>query len=160
MIYCVIYKPLMPGVDLLDYMVAKYRVKYRIKKWWYPLYSWSLSTSAVNAWRVRRMVTGNKEPYLSFLRELTVSMLQIHGKAPLHPGRSGGLRPTDLRFDRTDHWIRTTEVHTKGKVSRRNCKMCHLNGKKEMKSTYMCSKCDVGLHVFCFEERFIVIFHF
>jgi hypothetical protein len=38
----------MGGVDLLDMMVAVYRVRYRIRKWWFPIYAWSLNVCAVN----------------------------------------------------------------------------------------------------------------
>ena len=69
----------MGGVDLLDNMVSCYRVRFRKKKWWFPIYTWSLNVSAVNAWRLRMRVTGKKEPYLDFLRELVVSLLTVHG---------------------------------------------------------------------------------
>jgi hypothetical protein len=36
------YNASMGGVDLLDNMVAVYRIPYRIKKWWFPIYTWSL----------------------------------------------------------------------------------------------------------------------
>jgi hypothetical protein len=36
------YNAGMGGVDLLDNMVSVYRVSYRMKKWWYPFYTWSL----------------------------------------------------------------------------------------------------------------------
>ena len=74
------YNEKMGGVDLLDAIVALYRVLFRMKKWWWPFYAWSLSVSAVNAWRLRMAVTGNKEPFLSFLRELVMGMLAKHGK--------------------------------------------------------------------------------
>jgi Transposase IS4 len=76
------YNQNMGGVDLLDNMVAVYRVAFRMKKWWYALYTWSLSVSAVNAWRLRMRVRGTKEPYLVFLRELIVDMLMVHGTPP------------------------------------------------------------------------------
>jgi hypothetical protein len=36
------YNARMGGVDLLDNLVSVYRVNYRMKKWWYPFYTWSL----------------------------------------------------------------------------------------------------------------------
>ena len=39
------------GYDLLDAMVGCYQVQFRIKKWWWPLYSWFLSVCAFHAWR-------------------------------------------------------------------------------------------------------------
>ena len=37
------YNKNMGGVDLLDSMVATYQVSWRKKKWWWPIYSWSLN---------------------------------------------------------------------------------------------------------------------
>jgi hypothetical protein len=60
------------------------------------------------------------------------------------------------RHDGLDHWIVQTENDKHGKPSRRNCKQCHMDGKKEMKATFKCEKCDAPLHVLCFKEGFIV----
>jgi DNA excision repair protein ERCC-6 len=95
------YNSGMGGVDLLDNMVAVYRVPYRIKKWWFPIYTWSLSVSAVNAWRMRMKVTGKKEPFLDFLRELVIDMFTTHG-TPLSSG--GG----QARFLLTSGWMVST----------------------------------------------------
>lgn len=65
-----------------QYLFLTVRIPFRIKKWWYPFYSWSLSASAVNAWRLRMATRGIKEPYLDFLRELCIEMLSTHGKEP------------------------------------------------------------------------------
>lgn len=67
------------GTKKVDYCR---RIPYRIKKWWFPIYTWSLSVSAVNSWRLRMRVTGKKEPFLNFLRELCIEMLSKHGTAP------------------------------------------------------------------------------
>jgi len=142
----------MGGVDLLDNMTAVYRIVYRIKKWWFPIYSWSLSVSAVNAWRLRMMVTGRKEPFLDFLRELVITMLRTHGKPPLAPGPKK-LPLVGDRFDGINH-LPTS-------CTRRNCKQCHLEGKKERKTTTVCKKCDAPLHKNdCFEDGIIVLFMF
>jgi hypothetical protein len=77
------YNTGMGGVDLMDNMVAVYRIPFRIKKWYFPIYTWSLSVSAVNAWRLRMRQTGHKEPYLNFLRELCIGMLTEHGTKPV-----------------------------------------------------------------------------
>ena len=38
---------------------------------------------AVNAWRMRQKVTGEKEEFVVFVRELVVTMLTIHGTMAL-----------------------------------------------------------------------------
>ena len=66
-------------VDLMDSSVANYRVSWHKKKWWWPIFSWSLSVQAVNAWRLRQRFTNNRDPYLKFLRELVVCLLEENG---------------------------------------------------------------------------------
>ena len=81
------------GVDLLDNMVACYRIQFRKKKWWFPIYTWSLNVSAVNAWRLRQRRTGKKEPFLPFLRELVMAILLKNGTPPSQGRRSLELPP-------------------------------------------------------------------
>jgi hypothetical protein len=59
------------------------RIVYRIKKWWFAFYTWSLSVSAVNAWRLRIQLTGNKDHFMDFLRDLVIEMFVAHGKPPV-----------------------------------------------------------------------------
>lgn len=141
----------MGGVDLLDNLVACYRIPIRIKKWWFPLYTWSLSVSAVNAWRLRQRHTGQKEPYLNFLRELCIGMLSHHGTKPTRKRSLVGGEPPESRFDNLGHWIVSTQLDAAGKAKRRNCKMCYLNGKADLKTVFMCEKCEVPLHTHCFK---------
>ena len=69
------------GVDMFDSMVACYRIRIRKKKWWWAIYSWSLSASAVNAWRLRNYVKKDTMPFLEFLRQLCMQLLTVHGTA-------------------------------------------------------------------------------
>ena len=147
----------MGGVDLLDNMVAVYRIPFRKKKWWFSLYTWSLSVYAVNGWRLRMKHTGKKEPFLDFVRELVICIFHIHGSQPVNhvpimPIPQSLLN--DYRYDQYSHWCVNTESRN-GKPIRRNCKMCSLNGKADMKAVNMCSKCKVPLHVGCFQERIL-----
>jgi len=151
------YNSGMGGVDLMDNMVACYRIPFRIKKWWFPIYSWSLSVAAVNAWRLRMRQTGNKEPYLKFLRELCIDMLTQHGTQPTKKRSLSG-DAQEKRFDNLGHWIVSTEEDAAGKAKRRNCKMCFLNGKPDLKSVFMCEKCEVPLHTHCFKGRVLCIY--
>lgn len=146
------YNESMGGVDLLDAMVAVYRVLYRIKKWWFCFYSWSLNVSAVNAWRLRMRVTQKKEPFLDFLRELVISMFLIHGTPPYFIKRAPSIQSLNVRFDGMNHWMVNTENDKQGKPSRRNCKQCCLEGRKDAKSQFVCEKCQVPLHIQCFKK--------
>lgn len=147
------YNNNMGGVDLLDSMVAVYRVPYRIRKWWFAIYSWSLSIYAVNGWRLRMKTTGQKEPFLDFLRELCIEMFLQHGKPYLKKPLTS-THEASSRFDGLNHWIVNTDLDAQGKPKRRNCKNCSLKKKPDMKAAYICEKCNVPLHVNCFKEKF------
>jgi hypothetical protein len=95
---------------------------------------------------------GQKEPFLDFLRELCIEMLTVHGSPPVKK-RTASAGPEELRFDRLDHWITNTEEDAAGKFKRRNCRNCSLNKKPDSKTVYLCDKCKVPLHTFCFKAR-------
>ena len=48
------YNQFMGGVDELDASVKCYAIHTRIKKWYFPLYTWFLNVSMVQAWRTFR----------------------------------------------------------------------------------------------------------
>ena len=115
------YNKGMGGVDLLDSMVATYRIPIRSKKWWFPFYTWSLSVSVVNAWKLKCHATGGDEPLLDFLRELVVEMLKTHGKSS-PAGRSvATLEPEPGIVYEIHHWPTHTGIGKDGKFRRLNC---------------------------------------
>jgi hypothetical protein len=79
-------------------------------------------------------------------------MLTVHGSPPVKK-RTASAGPEELRFDRLDHWITNTEEDAAGKFKRRNCRNCSLNKKPDSKTVYLCDKCKVPLHTFCFKAR-------
>jgi len=96
-------------------------------------------------------ITGNKEPYLNFLRELVIQMFSKYGTMPQRTRFSSG--PTNgLRYDGLNHWIVSTESNSQGKSSRRNCKHCTNEGKRDSKTILKCEKCMVPLHQHCFKD--------
>ena len=60
------YNQRMGGVDLHDNFVAKYRVRVKAKKWWWPLFVDMLDSAVVNACHIHR-----------FLKKLTISSLSV-----------------------------------------------------------------------------------
>jgi len=103
---------------------------------------------AVNAWRLRQNVRGQKEPYLDFLRELVVEMFLKHGRLPLNRVQAP---VTNLRYDRLNHWLVPAKHPKTGKAWRSNCKRCYELLTDEEKSSYACEKCNVSLHIECFK---------
>jgi hypothetical protein len=142
------YNTGMGGVDLLDSQVAVYRVPFRIKKWYFPFWTWSIVVMAVNAWRLRQNVRGRKEPYLDFLRELVVEMFARHGRPPVYRIQAP---VTNTRYDGMNHWIEAAKHPYTGKAWRRNCKRCYEVLTEERKSSFACEKCKIPLHIECFK---------
>ena len=100
----------------------------------------------VNAWRLRMKVTGEKENYLDFLRELVVCIFTRHGTGPAHIKAiplTGKLDKV-VRFDGSNHWIISTELDDQGKEVRKNCKQCYLLGKRNIKASFKCEKCGTA----------------
>lgn len=123
------YNKYMGVVDLLDNSVSCYRVPYRMKKWWFPVYAWSLNVGVVNAWRLRMKTTGKKEPLLNFLRELVVEMLSVHGN-PANPMKTLNSPSDSLRTDGLNHWIVSSDVTEDRKKQRMNCRQCSKAGQQ------------------------------
>ena len=142
-----------------------FRISWRIRKWWWSFFAWSLSVSAVNAWRLRNLRRGNAEPYLDFLRELVNDMLVTHGTdrpaVPIMPPVSA-----NTRTDGYNHWLIDVEFDSdKGKKVAANCRHCYrkpsmtpayTNPQKfkatSSKTGYKCSKCQINLHAKCFYD--------
>ena len=132
----------------MDQNLNKYRMSIRSKKWWWPLFAFIPEVALQNAWLLYRQTPSYQErkmDFLAFRRELCKVYFALYSKQML--GRRPGGRPRslsqrlpdDVRFDGIKHYIRPI-------ASRRVCAQC---GKR---STRICSKCDVGLHDYCFED--------
>ena len=103
------YNKNMGFVDLVDQMVARYRVRIRKRKWWWCIYSWSLSVNMVNAWRLMCYVKKERTPFLNFLRNTVMETLKIHGTDRLRPGPALVLRGNSSESVRRDN-INVTNV--------------------------------------------------
>ena len=103
-------------------------------------------------------VTGKKEPFLDFLRELVIDMFTTHGRPPQFKKRPSVVSPL-TRWDGLNHWICGTELDHGGRAKRRNCKQCTNEGRKDNKTVFMCEKCSVPLHTNCFKDRIHCIYY-
>ncbi|KAK9752886.1 Transposase IS4 [Popillia japonica] len=82
------YNRFMGGTDLMDENISRYRISFRRKKWRWPLFTWLLDTSVVNAWSVRRKCK-SKPPIsqLQYRRHIVLDYLQKYKTASKGPGR-------------------------------------------------------------------------
>lgn len=136
------YNKQMGGVDLFDQMVSCYRICIRSKKWWWPLFAWTINSVNVNAWRFYQNNNDPTMDLLTFTRQITCQILGTMGTPPRSVGRPRLVGPAGdiLRYDGEKHWpIDSTKL---GGV----CAACKRRTKTR------CEKCDVALHVACFKN--------
>jgi len=145
------YNTNMGGVDMLDNFVAKYRITVKGKKWWWPLFINFIDVAISNAWNLHRLIHGKELDLLEFRRRVSISLLKTEteeesaaasGRNCLLVGRPSQLKMlADPRNSRSDHYI------AKNPDGRRlRCRECKST------TSYICTKCEVGLHAKCFTE--------
>lgn len=91
----------MAGVDLFDQFRGRYRVSFRKRVWYYPLFRFILNSSIANGCLFYRKVHP-KVKQLDLIREIVNVLLKPTEK----PAKSVPLQePAAVRYDRTDHNI-------------------------------------------------------
>lgn len=135
-----VYNKHMGGVDLFDQQVSVYRLRIRSKKWWWPLFAWSINAQVVNAWRHYREKEANIS-LLCFSRNLVITLLKTHGTGKKAPGPKypSNIAQETVRFNGCQHWT------ARGDQTRSRCKQC--GGR----TPHICKMCKLPLHPDCME---------
>lgn len=150
------YNSNMGGVDLIDSMIARYRIIMRTKKWYIKIFYHLLDMTVVNSWLLYKKVKNQNITLAAFREQLSVSLCrgglytrQVRGRRSndsielqkdienlraLKRTPTGSMPPIDIIKDNISHW----EIHTK---LRRICKMPNC----KFQSYIRCSKCNVYL---------------
>ena len=141
------YNKTMGGVDRLDQNISQYRSASRSKKWWWPIFNYCLDLCVQQAWHLYRAIDVSKDQPLDLL-EIRRTIAQVYVKRSSRQVRSRGRPsslhkrvPNALRLDGMNHFVRPNATQLR-------CAHCGN------KTKHMCTKCDVGVHDWCFE-----IFH-
>ncbi|KAG5887401.1 hypothetical protein JTB14_001591 [Gonioctena quinquepunctata] len=143
------YNTYMGGTDQMDQNLACYRIGIRGKKWYWPSFTWLLDVAMQNSWLLYNKSRKQKLPQKDFRREVAKVYLKKYQVLPKGAGRwatSIGSPSTcrisnDIRFDRTDHFVKHTDGNKKKGCAATTCKSIIRT---------MCVKCDVALCVDCF----------
>ena len=77
------YNKQIGGADLFDQFVSTYRVRFKSKKWWWPLFAWVVNASTTNAWILFRTVKKQNIGRLEFQREIVMTILASFGRNKL-----------------------------------------------------------------------------
>ncbi|KAJ8376175.1 hypothetical protein SKAU_G00067550 [Synaphobranchus kaupii] len=122
--------------------VSRYHISIRSKKWWWPIFAWSLNSALVNSHCFYRDVMGGTIDLLTFSRIVAQSLMQRFGTKPLSHRRRSLLAATvedQARYDKASHW----PINTMHRFQR--CRRC------DKRTTYACEKCKAPLHIACFK---------
>ena len=138
----------------MDQNIAYYCIQFRSKKWCAPFFMFIPDVAVQNSWLLYRKSTLYKDKPLDLLgfRKEIVNVYRMkcstQQRGTIRPpheitlckGRSNENRvPAAVRCDGIRHYPRSNPTQ-------RRCGFC---GKK---SKYVCKKCDVALHIDCFEN--------
>jgi len=140
-----VYNNTMGGVDRADQNVSAYRITMRTKKWWWPLFAYTLDLVIQNGWLLYRKTPSWQQrqlDLLAFRRDVVRVYLMRHAQPARmgRPGRPQSLSrrvPQEVRLDNRGHFFADSPTQ-------RRCANCGKNTRKH------CTKCDVGMHIHCF----------
>ena len=142
------YNRFMGGTDLMDRNISNYRVTIRMKKWWWSVFSFLLSSSVVNAWCIhRRRAKSEKLDLLNFTRQIAISYVLNQSKRP-QIGRPPAAMPRHVMRRVVPDDVRKSAGHYPTSTTQNRCRVCQRNTKRG------CGKCGINLHDSCF-----MVFH-
>ena len=134
------YNAGMGGVDLHDQALNNYRVKFRGKKWWWPLFTAMLSSTVVNAWKLFKIANRSQMDLLEFQRNIVRFYLRNYTQKVNISKRS--LAP-DVATSGGNHFPKRIKNQLR-------CRECHN------RIRWLCEQCDVAL---CVEKVCFKNFH-
>jgi len=140
------YNRYMGGTDLMDRNISNYRISVRMKKWWWSVFSFLLSSSVVNAWCIHRRVKAEKFDLLNFTRQIAITYL-LNCSKRCEIGRPVTTPQHVMRRVVPDD-VRTSAGHFPISTKQNRCRVCQKNTKRG------CGKCGINLHDCCF-----MVFH-
>ncbi|XP_060870286.1 piggyBac transposable element-derived protein 3-like [Metopolophium dirhodum] len=147
------YNRFMGGVDLLDSLIGRYKVRMRSRKWYMRIFYHLIDTSVVNSWLLYKRTQSqlgkpSKYTLVDWRKSLAYTLTRIgfvqtptRGRPSLESSlkKQNRTRPTqrptqDIRTDNIGHYI--NHIEKKGRCKFPNCKGY---------TNFQCSKCNVYL---------------
>lgn len=134
------YNTGMGGVDLHDQAINAYNIKFRSKKWWWPIFTSMINSCVVNSWKLYKSANNNQIDLLNFQREIVRFYLRNYSIRAMEPRRS-----TTLSI------ATSADQHFPKRISNQiRCKVCHS------RIRWICELCNVAL---CVERECFKKFH-
>lgn len=134
-----VYNKHMGGVDLLDGLLGRHKIKMRSRKWYMRVFYHLLDVTIVNSWLLHKGIQKQKQdnkviPLLDFREELSLTLYKIGTSSTSKRGRPSNdiqegiikkgkmgtkigqhAPPKDVSTDKTDHWPVENEKRTRCK---------------------------------------------
>lgn len=135
------YSKYMGGVDLHDWIIGKYPISIRAKRWYWPLIIRLFDMAITNAWILHKLVNDKKDRLSAkdFRRKICLAYLK--GASCAATSKKTPKPIVDIRFDQVAHYIR----------QRKEQRRCQNKSCRSKPRTF-CKKCDVTLCIECFES--------
>lgn len=141
------YNKFMAGVDRADQYSTCYEIDRKSKKWWKRVFYRLLMIAVSNSWILYKNFKPKKMPLIKFLMPLSEKLIEI--------GKHAQKDSTKIRAD-TGPARKRLKVFSEPvghqplkQETKRRCTLCATK-KKQCRSFYICSSCDVPLCVDCF----------
>lgn len=142
------YNHYMGGTDLMDSNVSSYRIGIRAKKWYWPIFTYTVDVTIQNAWTLYRK-TGRNISHLEFRRAIVQTYLTRYKNPPKASGRVSAAAASDsrvadnIRYDGLHHYVISVPENKRRRCAGTGC---------SSRGRTMCCKCDVGLCIDCFRN--------
>lgn len=151
------YNKYMNGVDKFDQNKGTYEINRKSRKWWHRIFFYFVDASVVNAYVIYRHILEENSKPLSMkdfrleiirklIREPSRKRLSV-SRIPVTVKKHRRFVPKEVRLKDSSHQPTYT--------SRRRCALCSTKA-KQIRTNWMCSRCDVplclGKNKTCFER--------
>lgn len=146
----------MRQVDQSDAMISSVECARATMKWYKKLFFHLLDITTLNAHLLFAEVTGEKETFESYIRELCREIFAEHAQDRSTRATRPTSGETPLRL-RQRHFPRLVPGTAARATAQRRCHVCQHTtirpARQRKDSRYQCTECDVGLCITpCFEE--------
>ncbi len=140
----VFYNKFMGGVDKADQYSTYYQVDRKSRKWWKRMFNRLLLITVSNCWILHKKFKEKEMSLIDFLMPLSEDLIEIGKMGTNYQRKLGAGRPSKRQKLMGNVGHQPIRGGTK-----RRCAYC-AETKKQSRSFYTCSTCEIPLCVDCF----------
>ena len=135
----------MGGVDLSDQLIKYYQVVHKTRKWWKTLFFHFIDVATVNSFIIYK-ANGGELSQKFFRKRLTRELVQSNLQPEIISPRVCLPPRSTVRADHCPVPLLTdVQKSSKASLGRKNCKLCYIREKKQQRTPWQYSKCQIPL---------------